>query len=335
MAMTEQKKQHISLPGISGTIILILVTIICTWFFTWYFTPKHAPKVNTEISWNTGVSKQNYDTPFRIALKPDLESWIKVAFVNNGDDKDEDLEVQLSLKNNNNIAKVNTEYNPELLEKRVVSNKTKNRFYEKISSLPCDAGIKHKFWVKDFIKSEQDFQSSIVSKNHNWTQKIVLHPQSSVMLQIFSTMAHADEKKGEVLVDCQYLPHYGSTMDGYYHVTIAYGLRSLIISKGLITTKESKTISGILTSEKSAKLIMDGIPVLEFAQAVLNALISNGYITRSQAQAAIDNSSKGGYISVDGYDPVILQFEILRILYANHVITLNEGQAVIDCAKQK
>jgi hypothetical protein len=102
-----------------------------------------------------------------------------------------------------------------------------------------------------------------------------------------------------------------------------------------VTPAESKKINAILNSGKSSKLLMDGIPVLEFSQAVLNALISNSVITPAQAQASIDVSSKGGFVSVEGHDPVILQFEILKVLYANHRITLNEGQSIIDCAHER
>jgi hypothetical protein len=316
-----------------GTTVGVVVGSLLTYQF---FSPR--PNVIPVASWNPGPPIAAYNSPFRVDLKPDLEPWIKLVIVNEGNQEAEGFEVELKLRNDNAVAKVSSEYNPNFLSKRVMKLKQrsdKHMFYEKMSSLSVDGEVRHKIVVTKTIKSREDFRSSVTSKNHNWKLKVDMEVNSDTSSPLmFPTVVYGQEKPPETPVDCRYLPHYGSTFNGYYHVTIAYGLLDLIISKRLVTPEENKKISAILTSEKSAKLIMDGIPVLEFSRAVLNALVFNRVINIAQARKAIDVSSKGGWIKIEGYDPVILQLEILKILYTNNRITLAEGQGIIDCAKQ-
>ena len=177
--MDRQRKDQVI-----GALIAIIPSLLAGGLLAPYlgsvFNPPRIPDVVSEISWNSGPVASGYETPFRLDLTPDPEPWIGISATNRGNELAESFEVALKLLSDNDIVDVHDKYTPFTLENRREKREVKQRqFLERITSLPCRGSVQYKVIVRKFVRSEQEFASSISSKGAIWTPKTMVRPKYS------------------------------------------------------------------------------------------------------------------------------------------------------------
>ena len=250
---------------------------------------------------------------------------------NKGNGCAEDFEIDFSLECNKMITDKDVVYIPERLSDRVVkSNQTDTTYYSKLSSFPGNSTIECKFYFNYPIKSERDFNYSILSKDNNWTESAKIKPKYS-FLKLSENEAFAQDNQANS--EDSKPKKSGIFIGGYDPLVMSNGMFALLQNKKLISNKDAQDIKKLTESYKEG-VLFGGINILKYNELILNKLIDNKHISIEQANQIIAKSKKSGGVMVGGYNVIVLEVEILNTLLKSSKISFEEGQSIIDNAKQ-
>lgn len=316
----------------------IVVALAVLYIGASILNPPSLPDIHPEYIYSTMPPTQKVETPFKLELQYDNFPWIIITAFNKGNCNDEDIDIEFRLLKNNKIMSVEKRYSPLNLERRVqASEKNNDIFYERLSTLPSLAGVEYKFNLEGFIKSNDDFEYSVLSKYKNWSKSTKIKPRDLSSHISFGNVAFALDEKSEKINKEKELSkseptRSGILIGGYDPLIMSNELFKLLQRKILISQEQAMNIKTDIESYKKG-VLFGGVNILKLNELILNSLISNKAITIEQANVIVAKSKNSGGVLIGGYNVIILQVGILDSLFKNGNIEMKEGQKVIDQAK--
>jgi hypothetical protein len=314
----------------------IFIVIICPIIVLYvgrllFFTPN-LPDIDSNVIYNSGPLTERYKGLLKLELEENKTPYLIITVANNGKGGAENFNTEFSLLGINKIIDHSKKYIPPGLEEWVkepiiIEDK---RFREELERLPAGAAVEYKFILEKFIKSQDEFNCSFLSKDDNWTKSVKIIPRHSFAFRFSKNVAYAeDSPDGETKAD---IHKSGILIGGYDPFVMTNGLFHLVQKEKLISKNDAMEIKNIVETYKEG-VLFGGINVLKFNELVINKLIDNGAITIEQARGILKKSKGAGGVLVGGYNVTILEVEILNALLENGMITLEEGQNIINQAK--
>ena len=305
--------------------------------------PPRPDRPDMEIIYNhvkTIAHKPDVSGNIRIDYESDKNITAMQLFIHNkGSGNDKNFEFKICTRNKEIELKPPTIlYIPTLLKGHVAKSedfkKGKNGCYRKVDIFPPGSRIYVEILPKSSIQ-RGDINLEFLSDLQTWrpiegqidySQKGGFSSKTNLIREAFAADEENKESKSPLKGTS------GILIGGYDPVILTNNLFALLQEKNLISKSEAKQIKDVTEATKTG-VLFGGVNVLKFNEVILNALIRNDKLTKTETSEILGKSKEAGGVLVGGYNIIVLEVGIMNALVKKGYLNLEKAQLAVDSAK--